>query len=424
MVSQQTKEELLPLLKNALARERAQRHDPTMRVQVGSAIYDEEEVWGALSALLDDRISQGPRVAEFEKAFAAYIGVKHAVALNSGSSANLVALNALMYAGNLKAGDEVIMPSATFCTVASPAIQLGLIPVYIDVRRDTFNIDPARIEAAIGPRTRAIMPVHSLGNPADMDAILAIARKHNLVVLEDCCEAHGSRLGRRMAGSMGDIGTYSFFVAHNMTTGEGGMIMTNDDRLAELCRSLREFGRIDQSIGRFDFNNGKLKNYDKRYVFQRLGYNLRMTDMIAGFGLAQLKRLDAMNNTRREIVADYNAFFGRYDFFQTPVEQPGGHHTYYGYMFVLNEHAPFQRREFVEYLEKENIETRPFFAGCLPDQPGFMDAPHRIGGTLEQSRYLRDQGVFIGCHPGVDAAAREHVKRCVKAFLQTKGIAQ
>lgn len=409
------------LITKIVARNEAERHKENAgRVSVGWPVYDEKEVLGALDALLDLRISQGPRVRKFEEEFAQYVGKKYAVAVNSGSSANLLALGMLVQTGKLKAGDEVVVPATTFATVASPVIQLGLIPLYVDVDPHTWNLDPKAVEAAIGPKTKAIMAVHTFGNPADMKSLLRLKKKHDLIIIEDCCEAHGAAIGPKKVGSMGDLSTLSFFVAHNITTGEGGMIFTDNPQYYEILLSMREFGRFTKNIGRFEHKDEKLGNYDTRYIFTRLGYNVRMTDIEAALGLAQLKKLDRLNKKRTSIVAKYRTALSRYDSLRMPTVEKGNFHSYYGFPFTVEKNAPFSRMDLVSHLESRNIETRPFFGGNLPDQPAFRDEPMRIGGELTNAKYLRDHGVFIGCHPELTPAQINHVLKAFGDFFADK----
>lgn len=415
--------QLRALIAKVLAgREKTRRQESTQRITVGWPVYDESEVMGALEALLELRISQGPRVKEFEKNFAGYIGKKYAVAVNSGSSANLLALGCLMQAGKLKKGDEVIVPATTFATVASPVLQLGLIPVYVDVEKESWNIDPREVEKAIGKKTKVIMAVHTFGNPADMISLMRIAKKHRLIVLEDCCEAHGARIGKRKVGSFGDLATLSFFVAHNITTGEGGMIFTDDPELHEILTSMREFGRFTKPVGRFEYRDKKLGLYDTRYIFTRLGYNVRMTDIEAALGLAQLKKLDALNKKRIQIVERYQKGLARYSkYLELPKVRRGDLHSFYGYPFVIKKNAPFARLELAQFLEERGIETRPFFGGNLPDQPAFRDEPMRVAGTLPVARHLRDDALFIGCHPALSPSQVAHVLTAFRDFFTVKG---
>lgn len=383
------------------------------RISLSSTAFDAREAIRAMRTILQGWISQGPNVKTFEEMFATMVGCSSGIGVNSGSSANLLALLALKEVRGLRDGDEVIVPAATFATVAMPVLQAGLVPVYVDVRRDTLNIDPEQVEAARSPRSRVVMPVHTLGYPAEMPAILEIASRHRLAVLEDCCEAHGTRLQGRHVGSFGDVGTFSFFVAHNMTTGEGGMIVTRDAQLEAVCRSMREFGRCDQrdvATQRF-YSDSVLKDFDRRYVFERLGYNMRMTDVAAAFGIEQLLKLDAMNQQRRANAAQLKTQLMAHagDYLLLPEEQPGYVHSYYAFPMALADHVPLSRRQVVERLEARGIETRPLFAGCLPDQPAFRRLPGRVVGSLPQARWLRDRLVFVGIHPSLDAGRIDYL---------------
>lgn len=386
-------------------------------ITVGWPMYDERELLRALDTLLDIRISQGPSVKEFEKSFANYLGVKYAVAVNSGSSANLIALAALIESGDVPKGSEVIIPAATFATVSSPISQLGLVPVYVDVDSETWNIDPKQIERAITKKTKVIMPVHSFGNPADMAEIMRLVKKHQLYCLEDCCEAHGASIGPKKVGSFGDLSTLSFFVAHNITTGEGGMVFTNRRKYYDILRSLREFGRLPNEViqkHRFTYKDPVLKNYDARYIFTRLGYNMRMTDIEASLGIEQLKKLDFLNVRRLRIVKKYQAVLEKYsNYLQLPTVRRGNLHSFYGYPFLVRKNSPFTRQELALFLEKKGIETRAFFGGCLPDQPAFRGQRMRVVGQLPVSRYIRDNAIFIGCHPAITDF---QIKRITNSF--------
>lgn len=388
------------------------------KIGVGSPIYNEEEVTEVLNALLETQISQGKAVRTFEGLFATYTGVQHAVAVNSGSSANLIALTTFIENGDAKPGDEIIMPAATFSTVAFPAIQVGLVPVFVDVDADSYNIDANTIEKAVSSNTRLIMPVHSLGNPADMHEIQIIAKKHGLKILEDCCEAHGASINGRKVGSFGDLATLSFYVAHNITTGEGGMIFTNDRRYEHILRSVREFGRMDQEGDRF-VHVKHLGIYDKKYIFERLGYNVRMTDLQASFGIHQFRKLEQFNKKRVENVQFFIDEFRRYNhLIQLPAIRRGYQHTFYAFPIIVRNGAPFKRQHLIDFLEHHGIETRPFFAGCLPDQPALSGKAIRCAGELPVSRHLRDNAFFIGCHPDIGEQERQFVVDTFRSFLQ------
>ena len=410
--------QILPIVKNYFSEKAKEEEKEKITVKVGYPAYDEKEIMAALDALLGLNISQGKFVKEFEGQFAKYVGTKHAIAVNSGSSANLLAIAALVEKGDLKVGDEVIVPAATFPTVASPILQLGLVPVFVDVEQGSYNIDPAEIRKGISAKTKMIMPVHSLGNPCEMNEIMEIAEEKNQKVLEDCCEAHGAKIGNKVVGSFGDLSSVSLFVAHNITTGEGGLVFTSNDEYEEEVRSLREFGRITQSAERFSYKDEKLGNYDTRYVFLNLGYNLRMTDIAASIGIQQLKKLEDVNETRIANTNFYTEKLGEFsDYLQLPEIKKGNRHTFYAYPITVKEKAPFTRNEIAMFLENNNIETRPFFAGCMPDQPAFRDKPHRAVGNLAVSRRIRDRSMFIGCHQKISGKETQYVVEKIAEFI-------
>lgn len=392
-------------------------------IGISVPIYDHREANHLINTLLNNRLSIGPNTKEFEKNFSEYIGTKYSVAVNSGTSANILAIATLLETRELKRGDEVILPAATFASVASPVLQLGLKPVYIDVNPITYNLDFNEVKKAISAKTKLLMIVHSLGHPANLPELLKIAKRYKLKTIEDCCEAHGANYKGRRVGSFGDLATFSFYVAHNITTGEGGIILTNNSRYAKIARSLREFGRFSKnitSLNRFSYYNKYLKNYDKKYIFERIGYNVRMTDLTASLGIEQLKKLDNLNQKRREIVNFFIKKLKKFEnFIQLPKELPDYFHSYYGFLIVVKKEAPFSRLQLVKHLEKNNIETRPFFAGCLPDQPGFRNAPKRIVGNLSVSRWLRDQAFFIGCHPAISLEAQKFIIKTFRDFLDS-----
>lgn len=386
------------------------------QVKVGWPIFGEEEILSVFSSMLELRISQGEKVKEFESMYAAEIGVKNAIAVNSGSSANLLAIDALLQKGMIKKGSEVIVPAATFATVASPIIQLGLVPVFVDVESDSYNISPEEIESAINKNTSMIMVVHSLGNPAKMDKITKIAKKNSVILFEDCCESHHASISGKIVGSFGDISTLSFFVAHNITTGEGGMIFSNDSELAEICRSLREFGRRLNQSPRFQYVNNQLGEYDVRYIFDRLGYNFRMTDIEASIGIEQLKKLPEFNKARIENAKFFYDSLGSLDSLQLPNVEKNSVHTFYGFPIMVKEKAAYSRRQIVDFLEKSNIETRPFMGGNLAVQPAFAGKKIKVHGDLKNSKLISRNMFFIGCHPGIGEEEREYVVDKIKEF--------
>jgi CDP-6-deoxy-D-xylo-4-hexulose-3-dehydrase len=401
------------------------------KIGVGAPIYDEKEVLHVLDSLLSGWVSQGKNVITFESEFAKYTGKKYGIAVNSGSSANLIAVASLIESKKIAKRSEVIVPATTFPTAVTPFIQLGLKPVFVDVDAKTFNIDPIEIEKALSEETSLILPAHFLGFPADMKAIMKIAQEKKCIVMEDCAEAQGGLYGNKKVGSFGIISTYSFFVAHNMTTGEGGMITTDSEELANYARSLRAFGRACScpictfaqgkgcSLNRFDFDDPILKKYDRRQIFLYLGYSVKMIEMVASFGLEQLKKMDAFNKARRENAGYYITNLSKFSkFLQIPSLDSCETSSYYGFPIVIKKNAPFTREKLIRFLEDSKIETRPFFGGCLVDQPAFRNQEIRVVGKLPVSRFVRDNGFFIGCHPGITEDARAFVVKKFEEFCK------
>lgn len=388
---------------------------------LSDANFNEKEMKSLIYNFYMKKLSQGQNVKKFESLFAKKIGTKYAVAVNSGSSANLLALQSLIDIYKLKKNDEVIIPASTFATVAMPIIQLGLKPVYCDIELSNLNLSIKEIKKAISKRTKIIMPVHTLGMPSDMIEIKKIAKKNNLLILEDCCESHGAAIRKKKVGSWGDVSAYSFFVAHNITTIEGGMILTNNLKVYKKCLSLREFGRIEQSniVFKRYISIGNLKNYDKRYVFESLGYNMRMTDLQGGLGVIQTKKMDALNK-RRIKNAKYlrNLILNKLNKYFNIVEEKKDYlNTYYTFPILIKNTVKKSRLEICKFLEKNKIQTRPMMAGCLPDQPALIKTKGRIVGNLQNSRFVRDNCFFVGIHPGVSKFLLNKFVNLLKNYL-------
>ncbi len=382
-------------------------------INVAYPYFDNREILGVLDSLFKLQISQGVKTKKFEADYSKYIGMPYAAAVNSGSSANLIAFAAMIDIGMINVGDEVIVPSTTFATVVSPLYQLGLVPVYVDIEYENFNIDVEKIEKAISKKTKVIMPVHTLGFPADIINMKRIAKKYKLIIFEDCCEAHGAKVGNKLIGSFGDISTWSFFVAHNLTTGEGGMILTKNKKLLESIKSIREFGRLVNYKTRF-FNSKKMKDFDSRYMFMKVGYNVRLTDIAASIGIEQLKKLNSINKIRRNNAKYLNNLLS--EFKQLHIPQPMTDHTcaYYGFPILLRD-KKFSRKKLCSFLESKKIETRSIMGGTLPDQPAFNNKKHRISGNLNTSRLIKNNAFFIGIHA---ALGKKDFDRIFDAFRQ------
>ena len=393
------------------------------KIGVGFPCYGHEEISSAVDSLLDLRLSQGEKVEKFERDFSNYIGSKYGIAVNSGSSANLLAISALLKTGRVKTGSEVIVPAATFTTVVSPILQNGLIPTFVDVDMETYNIDPDEIKNAINENTGLIMTVHSFGCPADVEKILEISKENNIPVMEDCCEAHGASINGKKVGTFGLISTYSFFVAHNMTTGEGGMIITADEELEKMLRSIREFGRlreVDADKPRFYYTDAWLKEYDERYVFENIGYNVRMTDLTASLGIEQLKKLDSLNRVRVEIAKYFTDGLKKYeDYLQLPKIPEDCFHSFYGYVILVKEKAPFLRRDIIRFLEQHKIETRAFMGGNLALQPAYRNGNIKVVGDLKNTVKIMNNVFFIGSHPYIDEVQSEYVISIFDKFFES-----
>jgi CDP-6-deoxy-D-xylo-4-hexulose-3-dehydrase len=389
------------------------------RVQYASRVYDERELMIAVDAVLDFWLTAGPQAATFEKRLAHLMGLRHALAVNSGSSANLVAFSALCSCRlerPLKPGDEVITPAVCFPTTVAPIVQNGLVPVFVDCELGTYNLDPAQLELALSDRTRALFFAHILGNPAEMDLVMAFARDHDLYVIEDVCEAMGSTYDGQTVGTFGDLATLSFYPAHHITTGEGGAVITDDPRLARIARSLRDWGRDCQcsydsppegACGRrFEWLiPGLDEPYDHRYLYTEIGYNLKMTDVQAAIGLAQLDKFPDFVAARKcNFKRLYQGLKPYEEFLLLPIWSKRADSSWFAFPIAVRSGAPFTRHALTTFLEERNIETRLLFTGNIVRQPGYRHIEHRIVGDLPNSDLVLRASFFIGVYPGLDNA--------------------
>jgi CDP-6-deoxy-D-xylo-4-hexulose-3-dehydrase len=370
-----------------------------------------------VEASLDGWLTTGRFNDAFERKLGAYLGRRHVRTTNSGSSANLLAMTALTshLLGDraLRPGDEVITVAAGFPTTVNPTLQNGLVPVFVDISLPTYNIDPERIEAAVSPRTRAIMIAHTLGNPFDLDAVMDVARRHNLWVVEDCCDALGATYRNRKVGTFGHLGTLSFYPAHHITMGEGGAVFTDDDLLRRAIESIRDWGRDcycapgrDNTCGkRFKWQLGDMPaGYDHKYTYSHLGYNLKITDMQAAVGLAQLDRLDGFVETRKQNFRHLHARLAPLaDRLLLPEATPGSDPSWFGFPMTLLPHVTQTREQLTGFLDRNKIGTRLLFAGNLTRQPYFRERPHRVSGTLENTDRVMARTFWVGVYPGLNA---------------------
>ncbi|MDP2726798.1 MAG: DegT/DnrJ/EryC1/StrS family aminotransferase, partial [Dehalococcoidia bacterium] len=307
------------------------------RIPLNVPTYSAAEVIEALDSLMSTWVTMGKKVQAFEQMWAEYIGFEYGVMTNSGSSANLLALSAL----GLQPGVEVITPALTWATTVFPIAQVGAVPVLVDVDREAYNISPEAIEQAITPRTRAIMPVHLLGNPCDMDAIWRLADRYSLYVIEDACEAHGAEYDGRKVGSFGHLSTFSFFFSHHISTIEGGMVLTNEGDWADRLRSMRAHGWIREMSNKEAIAQAN-PNVDPRFLFATVGYNMRPTEIGGAFGIHQVPRLEGLVEHRRSLAAYFNDALAEYqDWLMLPKEAPNTRHSYFAYALTVKEGAPF-----------------------------------------------------------------------------------
>jgi len=382
--------------------------------------YGADEVNEALESLLSTRVTMGEKVRRFEALWAEYLGVGDAVMVNSGSSANLVAAAALVnpaFPRPLAPGDEVIVPAVAWSTTYFPLVNVGLVPVLVDVDLDTFTIDPTAAAAAVGPRTRALMPVHLLGNACDMRALGALAARHDLVMVEDTCEAHGARFEGKFVGTFGAMGTFSFYFSHHISTMEGGMLVTDDPALADLARMLRAHGWTRDLKRKPKIANAPI---DERFLFVNLGYNLRPLEVQGAFGLHQVAKLEPFIKVRRDNVDFWNAGLRRHArwLLECPGRDTNGSRSvWFGYPITVRPEAPFSRDELVRFLEDRSIATRPIMAGNFRDQPAIGLFPHRIAGGLERAEHVMRQSFFIGNHHAISERDRAYVVECVDEFM-------
>jgi CDP-6-deoxy-D-xylo-4-hexulose-3-dehydrase len=395
---------------------------PSLRLH--EATFGPPEIWAALQCLVTTRVTMGQKVRRFEDGVRRKLGFAHGVMVNSGSSANLLAVSALCnpaVSPRLQPGDEVIVPALSWSTTVWPLIQHGLVPVIVDIDPLTLNIDPGAAARAVGPRTRGIMVVHVYGNPCDMDAITDLARRRSLILIEDCCEALGSAYRGRSVGAFGRIGTFSFYYSHHITTLEGGICLTDDFELAELLRILRAHGwvREVQEPQRY------LKAHPDihpRLLFVNLGYNVRPTELQGAFGSVQLPKLRPFLKARGANAAFWRREFGRYaEVLQLQQTTPGGMHSWFGFPIVVSAKAPFTARELCAFLERRGIETRPLICGNVAEQPGLKLFPHRVAGPLPHAQHVMSAGFTYGNHQGVDRSARQYAADTVHEFMSARG---
>ncbi|MFZ5882014.1 MAG: lipopolysaccharide biosynthesis protein RfbH [Chloroflexota bacterium] len=384
-------------------------------VPVAGRVFDTADIQSLVDSSLDFWLTTGRFAAQFEKEFAAFFGLRHAILVNSGSSANLLALTCLtsptLKERQLKPGDEVITVATGFPTTVNPMFQNGLVPVFVDVDIPTYNIDTSQLEAALSPRTRAIMLAHTLGNPFDLDAVTRFCKQHDLWLIEDCCDAVGAAYNGRAVGQFGDLATVSFYPAHHITMGEGGAVLTNQPPLKKLVESFRDWGRDcwcetgqDNTCGkRFDWQLGELPaGYDHKFTYSHIGYNLKATDMQAAVGVSQLKKLGGFIQRRRENFEYLKERLAHLqDFFLLPQATPHSSPSWFGFPILVRPQSPFSRDDTVRWLNANKIGTRLLFGGNLVRQPAYHGRSYRVVGDLHHADEVMRRVFWIGVYPGL-----------------------
>jgi CDP-6-deoxy-D-xylo-4-hexulose-3-dehydrase len=405
-------------------------------VPVSGRVFDEEEIQLLVDSSLDFWLTTGRFADQFEREFAKFIGIREAILVNSGSSANLLAISALtsekLGDRRLMPRDEVITLAAGFPTTVNPIIQNGLVPVFIDVDIPTFNADVSQLEAAVSERTRAVIFAHTLGNPFDLDAVTAFAKKHNFWLIEDCCDAVGSTYRGQKVGTFGDLATVSFYPAHHITMGEGGCVLTNKPLLRTIVESFRDWGRdcwcapgkANTCGKRFDWQLGELPHgYDHKYIYSHIGYNLKATDMQAAVGVAQLKKLPGFIEARKKNFATLTSgLSGLREFFILPQATDGSDPSWFGFPLMVRIDAPFSRTELVTFLEQKKIASRMLFGGNLVRQPAYQNIRHRVVGNLANADRTMNYAFWIGVYPGLGSDALEYVATSFHSFVSNRRV--
>lgn len=401
-------------------------------VPVSGKVFDHEEINNAIEAAKDGWWTEGRFAKQFESEFKKFLGVNYVTLVNSGSSANLLAFASLTSSvfgeRALKKGDEYITTPVAFPTTVNPGILYGLKPVFIDAELDTLNIDVSRIEKAITKKTKLIMVAHTLGNPYNLDKIMRIAKKYHLWVIEDCCDALGSKYDGKLVGTFGHIATFSHYPAHQLCMGEAGTVVTNNSLIHRSLRQFRDWGRDcwcdtgkdNTCRKRFGWQLGDLPyGYDHKYIYSQIGYNLKLSDFQPAIGLAQLRKLPRFIQKRKENYKKLYEFFKKYRKYfilmkTTKKEDP----CWFGFPVVVRENAPFTRNELTEYLEKNKIGTRNIFSGNLLKHPAYKKITYRTIGTMKNADIVMNNAFWLGVFPGITGEMMEYVKETVRKFLE------
>jgi CDP-4-dehydro-6-deoxyglucose reductase, E1 len=404
------------------------------KVNYAGRVFDHQELVNSVEASLDFWLTEGRFSENFAEKIAEFLGVEYVLLANSGSSANLLALTALtsekLGEKRLKPGDEVISVAAGFPATVTPIIQNGLVPVFVDVNIPTYNINVDMMRKSVSPKSRCIFIAHTLGNPFNIDAVMQLAKENDLWVIEDNCDAFGSEYKGKKTGTFGHLSTISFYPAHHITTGEGGAICTKDSQLAGIVRAFRDWGRDCYCAGgenntcgkRFTQQFGNLPSgFDHKYVYSEIGYNLKMTDIQAAIGSAQIDKLPEFCISRKENFKEWTRIFSKYsDYFILPQATEGSDPAWFAFIVTLKEGTPFTRDEITHHLNSNLIETRNLFAGNITKQPGFMSQQWRIANHLNNTDYIMNNTFFLGTYPGLKKEMFEYAEKTLDEFVESQ----
>ena len=403
-------------------------------VPISGRVFDAEELVNLVDSSLDFWLTTGRYASQFENEFARFMGLRHGILCNSGSSANLLALSCLtspkLGKRQLKQGNEVITVAAGFPTTVNPIFQNGLVPVFLDIELGTYNVDVRFLEKGVSPRTRAIMLAHTLGNPFNLDAVSEVVKRHDLWLIEDNCDALGSTYKGQLTGTFGDLATVSFYPAHHITMGEGGCVLTDRAELKTLVKSFLNWGRDcwcepgkDNTCGkRFGWQVGELPDgYDHKYTYSHVGYNLKLTDMQAAVGVGQLKKLTGFIETRkRNWRMLYDGLKPFEEFLTLPEATPGSDPSWFGFLITVRPEAPFTRNGLVRHFEGRKIATRLLFGGNLTRQPAYHGLTYRVVGELSNSDIVMNQSFWVGVYPGLTEQMIGFVIETIADFIRNR----
>lgn len=434
MKEQEIRKEILDLTRNFYKEKFAGKlnREDEISVPYAGRVFDEQEMVNLVDSALDFWLTAGSHAESFEAEFSDFLGVEDTILVNSGSSANLTAITTLtspkLRDRQLRPGDEVITVAGGFPTTVAPIVQNRLIPVFCDIETGTYNALPENIERAVSSKTKAIFMAHTLGNPFDLTAISDIAAKNGLWLVEDNCDALGSTHNGKLTGTFGELATVSFYPAHHMTMGEGGSVIAGNEQLARIARSVRDWGRDcycasgeDNTCGRrFSQQFGELPaGYDHKYVYSHIGYNLKVTDMQAAIGRAQLNKLPGFINKRKENFGKLYAGLKRYEeYLILPEATLNSDPSWFGFVITVRADQPFTRDQLVRFLNSNRIHTRYLFAGNILRQPGYMNIKHRTAGELSNTDFIMNNTFFIGVYPGLGERELSYTLQRFEDFFQ------